>query len=123
MARTIHLISPGYAFQYALEAMLGSGLPRFDRFYEDGWRYREHLRDFLVDRDAADPDSPHLTLMSEFTSAAELAPGEIPRFRQRELPLADGLVAGTGPVAVLILETGLALLFAVAVFQRADVSA
>ncbi|MFC1526072.1 ABC transporter permease subunit [Candidatus Latescibacterota bacterium] len=123
VARTIHLISPGYAFQYAVEAVLGSGLARFDRFHADGWRYRDHLRAFLRERDAADPESPHITILENFTSAAELDPGEIPRFEQRELPLADGLVAGTGPVAVLILETGLALLFAVVAFQRADVSA
>jgi len=122
VARTIHLLSPGYAFQYAVEALLGTGLARFERFYEDGWRYRDQLRAFLRERDAADPESPHITTLRAFTSQAALRPAEIPRFQPLEPPLADSLAAGTGPLAALILEAGLALLFAVVAFQRADVS-
>ncbi|MFH1572185.1 MAG: hypothetical protein ABIL09_29615, partial [Gemmatimonadota bacterium] len=88
----------------------------------DGWRYRDHLRAFLRERDAADPDSPHIPLLEEYTSRATLDPAEIPRLRQRDLPLADSLAAGTGPLAVLILETGLALLLAIVAFQRRDVA-
>lgn len=122
VARTIHLISPGYAFQYAVESLLGTGLARFERFYEEGWRYRDHLRAFLRERDGADPRSPHITVLPQFTSGAELEPGAIPRFQYSELPVTESLAAGTGPLAALILETGLALLFAVVAFQRADVS-
>ncbi|MFH1568863.1 MAG: ABC transporter permease subunit, partial [Gemmatimonadota bacterium] len=81
VARGVHLASPGYAFQYAVEAALGAGLARLDRFYADGWRYRDHLRAFLRERDAADPDSPHIPLLEEYTSRATLDPAEIPRLR------------------------------------------
>ena len=121
IARTINLISPGYAFQYGVEALLGAGLGRFERFHEQGWRYRDALRAFLRERDAADPESPHIPLLDAFTSQAPLAAADIPRFKQPELSLAEGLEAGTAPLVILILETGLAFLFAVVAFQRAEV--
>ena len=123
VARTIHLVSPGYAFQYAVEALLGAGVERFQRFHEQGYRYRESLKAFLRERDATDPESPHVfaPVAPGFLSTVPLAAGDIPRFAQTELSLADRLEAGTVPISVLLLETGLAFLFAVVAFQRAEV--
>jgi len=121
VARTVHLVSPGYAFQYAVESLLGVGVVRFQRFHEQGYRYKDELRAFLRERDAADPESPHVLFLSGFMSTMPLDSDEIPRFEQPELSLADGLEAGTAPIVILILETGLAFLFAVVAFQRAEV--
>ena len=122
VARSINLISPGYAFQYAIEALLGAGVERFERFHEQGWRYREALRAFVRERDAADAASPHILYLNSFMSSQELAAADIPRFRQPRLSLAESLVAGTAPLLILILEAGLAFMLAFWVFERTEVA-
>ena len=121
LARAIHMISPGYSFQYAVEALLGAGVVRFQSFHEQGYRYRDELRAFLREKDAVDPESPHVPFLATFMSTAALDADEIPRFAQAELALEDRVAAGTTPIAILILETGLAFLFAVVAFQRTEV--
>lgn len=121
LARAIHMISPGYSFQYAVESLLGAGVARFQSFHAQGYRYRDELRAFLREKDAADSESPHVPFVRGFMSTAALDADEIPRFVQMELALSDRVTAGTTPIAILILETGLAFLFAVVAFQRAEV--
>jgi len=121
LARAIHMISPGYSFQYAVESLLGAGVARFQSFHAQGYRYRDELRAFLREKDAADASSPHVPFLAGFMSTAALAADEIPRFVQKELALGDRVAAGTTPIAILILETGLAFLFAVVAFQRVEV--
>jgi len=122
LARSINLISPGYAFQYAVEALLGAGVERFERFHQQGWQYREDLRAFVRERDAADEESPHIPFLSSFMSTQELSEADIPRFVQPRLSTAESVVAGTTPILILILEAGLAFMLALWVFQRAEVA-
>lgn len=122
VARAVNLLSPGYAFQYATEALLGTGAPRFEGFIEQGWRYRETLRQFLRSRDAADPDSPGVLFLPAFMSAQELDPRQLPRFRQHPLSLAESASGGVVPGVVLVLETALAFSFALWSFNRLDLA-
>ncbi|MEW6752556.1 MAG: DUF3526 domain-containing protein [Candidatus Latescibacterota bacterium] len=106
LARAVNLVSPGHAYQYSVEELLGSGLARFQRFHAQGYRYREALRAFLRERDAADPGSPHVPFPSEYMSQAALASSGIPRFTQPELPLGDQLQAATTPAVIPLVGPG-----------------
>ncbi|HCV23873.1 MAG TPA: hypothetical protein DGN59_10455, partial [Candidatus Latescibacteria bacterium] len=55
--------APGYAFQYSMEALLGTGVARHQDFFRQAMRYRETLRQFVRARDAQDSDSPHGTFL------------------------------------------------------------
>jgi len=122
VARKVNLLSPGFAFQYTVEAFLGAGLERFKSFARQGWRYREAMRDFLRDRDATDPDSPHVLFLPEFMSAEKLDAGHIPRFKEVPLPLSESIAAGVVPITILVLEAALAFFFSLWAFNRADLT-
>ncbi len=122
IARTINLISPAFAFQYTVEAVLGTGLAKRQNFLNQALDYREQLRHFVWEQDAADPDSPHVRYLGEFLSSAPLTPDQVPRFVERPLSAADGLAFSLVPVVVLLLETGAVFLFALWAVNRADVT-
>ena len=121
IARAVNLLSPGGAFQYSLEALLRNGIPRYKSFVRQGWDYRETLREFLRAKDAEDPESPHVLFLGDFMSRKKLDPAEIPRFEEVPLSLKDSLAAGVVPILLLVVETALALLFALWAFGRAEV--
>ena len=121
VARAVNLLSPGGAFQYSLEALLGNGIQRFRSFARQGGDYRETLREFLRAKDAEDPESPHLLFLGGFMSQEKLDPAEIPRFEEVPLSLRESLAAGAVPILLLVGETALALVFALCAFGRAEV--
>lgn len=123
VARNINLLSPGYAFQYTAEALLGAGVAQRQRFFEQARRYRQELREFFRQYDAADPDSPHVYFLPDYLSDRPLDPALIPRFREERLSLGENLEAGVVPIAVLILEAGLACCLALWAFNRLDLTA
>ena len=122
VAQAVNLLSPGYAFQYSVEAVLGTGLQRTQSFLRQGWRYRDALRDFIRSRDAVDPDSPHLLYLPAFLSSRAIDATLIPRFRDTPIPAAYSLAAGVFPIALLVLETCAAFFFALWAFNRTDFS-
>ncbi len=121
VARAVNLLSPGGAFQYSLEALLRNGIQRFRSFARQGSDYRETLREFLRAKDAEDPESPHVLFLGGFMSQQKLDPAEIPRFREVPLSLRESLAAGVVPILLLVVETALALVFALWAFGRAEV--
>ena len=122
IARTVNMLSPGFAFQYAVEAFLATGLQRYQHFERQAWRYYDGLRDFIRTRDAADADSPHVLFVRGYMSDREMDSNNIPRFGLERLPLANSVRAGVVPIAVLVLEVLLAFFFALWAFNRADIS-
>ncbi|MCY3737351.1 MAG: ABC transporter permease subunit [Gemmatimonadaceae bacterium] len=120
VARAVNLLSPGGAFQYSLEALLRNGIQRFRSFARQGWDYRETLREFLRAKDAEDPESPHLLFLGGFMSQKKLDSAEIPRFQEVPLSLRESLAAGVVPILLLVVETALALVFALWAFGRAE---
>ncbi|MEW6749761.1 MAG: DUF3526 domain-containing protein [Candidatus Latescibacterota bacterium] len=119
-ARAIALLSPGYAYTYSVEAVLGVGVARLEHFYEQAWRYRQGLLDFLRTRDAADPASPHVAYLPDYMSDAPLAADEVPHLRATPVPLSRSLSGGLVPLLVLALETVGSLLLAVWSLNRAQ---
>ena len=121
LAWTVNLISPGFALQYTVEALLGAGVRRYENFVEQGWRYREGLREFIRARDAADPESPNILFLPNYMSAKKLDPNQIPRFSEQRLTFAQGVAGSVAPITILVLEAGLAFFFALLAFNRADI--
>ena len=122
IARSVNLLSPGFAFQYTTEAFLAAGAQRVENFDRQGWRYREALREFLRGRDAADSDSPHVLFLPGFMSGADLDSGALPRFREVPLSLDESLAAGMAPIIILVLETALAFFLALGAVKRAELA-
>ena len=122
VARSVNLLSPGYAFQYSVETFLGTGVQRMQSFLRQGWRYRDALRDFIRSRDSADPDSPHQRYLPGFLSTRPIDTTLIPRFQEVAISLPRSLAEGVFPIALLVLETCLAFVFALWAFNRADFS-
>lgn len=121
-AMGVNLLSPGFAFQYTVEALLGAGLQHVQHFGRLGARYREHLRQFLRARDANDPASPHLYFLPDFMSAEPLDAAHIPRFEPELVPLDTRVDNAVLPAVVLVLETVLAFLFALWAFNRSELT-
>jgi hypothetical protein len=115
-------LSPAFAFQYSVEAILGTGLAKRQAFLEQALDYRESLRHFVREQDAMDPDSPHELYLRNYLSKKPLVDGQLPRFVERPLSPADGLTFSVIPLVVLLLEAGAAFFFAVWAVSRADVT-
>ena len=68
------------------------------------------------------PDSPHILFLEGFMSQRPLDSDDVPRFKERPLSFAAALTAGVVPITILLLETVLALLFALRMFNRAELT-
>jgi len=122
VARGVNLLSPGFAYQYAVESLLGSGIYRYRNFLDQAYQYRTALREFIRGRDAADADSPHVLYLADFMSDKPIDPDDIPRFKEEPLPFADGLAGASVPITILMLEAAIAFFFALRAFNRAELS-
>jgi ABC-type transport system involved in multi-copper enzyme maturation permease subunit len=122
VARAVNLLSPAYAFQYTVEGLLGTGLAKRQYFLRQAFDYRETLRAFLRDHDAADGDSPHALFLSDFMSKAPLDSEQLPRFVERPLSPTQGVAFSVVPLLVLLAETLAAFVFALWAVNRADIT-
>ena len=73
-------ISPAALVQYLLESFAGTGFNRHLQFLENVKRYARQYREFVIDTDRADPDSPHIIGVREGMSRKPVSPESIPRF-------------------------------------------
>lgn len=121
-ARLVNSISPGFAFQYAVEGITANGIQRFEHFEPQAWAYLETLREFLKDRDEADRDSPHIHLYPQYMSQAPLDHRQIPRFVEDKLTVAESISRTRGPIVTLALEALTALWLALMAFHRASIA-
>ncbi|MBT3343786.1 MAG: ABC transporter permease subunit [Gemmatimonadetes bacterium] len=122
VSRAVNLLSPGYAYQYATEALMGAGIVKRQSFYRQARAYREEVAQIVRERDAADPNSPHLPQLMAFRSKAPLGEPGLPRFSERPPTWGERLEWGSVPLLVLVLEAVLACLFAVWAVNRTDVT-
>ncbi len=121
-ARLVNSISPGFALQYAVEGITANGMQRFEHFEPQAWGYLETLRAFLVDRDEADPASPHIHLFPQYMSRTTLDHRQIPRFAEDRLTISESLSRLRAPVITLLLEALAALCLAIFAFHRASIA-
>ena len=108
----IAVLSPGYAFQYAVEAALGTGIIRHKSFSLAVREYVTTLRDFIRARDAADEESPHILFIGDYMSQQSIDPTDIPRFPGVRLSFGEGVTRGWFAICLLILEALASFFFA-----------
>ncbi len=112
VARAVNLLSPGFAFQYTIGAMLKTGVAKRESFFRQALEHRLVVREFVGHRDAADPDSPHVRYLPGYMSMKPLDGDEIPRFQEKPLSFAESFAAGVMPLTILVFEALGAMLFA-----------
>ncbi len=79
-ARGATRISPAALVQHLLESFAGTGFNRHLQFLENARRHARQYREFVIDTDRADPDSPHIIGVREGMSRKPVSPESIPRF-------------------------------------------
>ena len=79
-ARAITRISPAALLQHLLEAFAGTGLDRHQQFTENVQRYAREYREFVVDMERGDPESPHIMGVREGMSQKPINPEAVPKF-------------------------------------------
>ena len=83
IARSLTRISPAAIVQYAFEGLAGTGLPRHLDFISQTRRYAKQFRQFLIDTDRADPESPHAVGIPEGTSQKPVNFDAVPKFEDQ----------------------------------------
>jgi ABC-type transport system involved in multi-copper enzyme maturation permease subunit len=123
--RSLTRISPTAIYQYASEAVVGTGLARFKSLYQQLRRYQDILKDFLMEKDKEDPESLHL--LAEWIghrvmfSALPVDFNAIPKFVEEDVSVGEGLKNAVVDIGILT-ALNIFLCFAVYLaFLRADV--
>jgi ABC-type transport system involved in multi-copper enzyme maturation permease subunit len=116
LARTVTLISPVAIFQYAMEALAGTGIQSYISFVKQVRRYRQEFIDFIKSQDRSDPSSLHIYFVREGLSQKPVKSENVPRFRER-------ITHGSAHyyIAVLVLFGLLFFLGAHVSFLRCDI--
>ena len=83
LSRRINRISPSATVQYAAESLAGTGLPRHLDFVDGVVRYADAFQEFLIETDAADPESPHAIGVRIGASNKPVNFEAIPKFEDR----------------------------------------
>ena len=121
LGRRLNRLSPAGVFQYAVESLAGVGLPRHQRFLAQARRYEQTFRQFLDERDRADPESHHLFGLAAGLSSRPVPPEAVPRFHE-DLSMAIALTDAALDLALLGLFALLSFLAAHLVFLRREIS-
>ena len=82
-ARSLTRISPAATVQYAFEALAGTGFSRHLDFISQTRQYAKQFRQFLIDADRADPESPHAVGIPEGTSQRPVNFDAVPKFEDQ----------------------------------------
>lgn len=83
IARSLTRMSPAAIVQYAFEGLVGTGLPRHLDFLSQTRQYATQFRQFIIDTDRADPESPHAVGIPEGTSQKPVNFDAVPKFEDR----------------------------------------
>ena len=121
MGRGLNRLSPYGVFQYAMESLADTGLPRHLRFMEAGRQYVQAFRQFVDERDQADPESHHLFGLSEGLSQESVPVEAVPRFAE-PMSARDSIADTATDLALLGLFALGTFMAANATFLRRDVA-
>lgn len=114
LARSITRASPAAIAQYAIESLAGTGLSRHLHFLEQVRRYASGFRQFLVETDLADPESPHAIGVNEGASERPVNYDAIPKFEDQ--------ISFSGDLNAAIVDMTILFLFFAALFAGAFLS-
>jgi len=121
IGRDLTRISPAAVYRYGMEALAGSGLEHFARFLEQGKRYREGLKDFLLEKYPASPEHPFSREIGNKARAVSVVFEEIPQFQDRLRGVVEGVQDVMFDGLLLVLWGMVAFVGAYASFLRCDV--
>ena len=100
LAQNIVRVSPMGTYQYAMEAMAGTGLPRYRHFIDQARNYAQRFERTLLAIDRADWRSPHVPLVKNGLSAQKVELEQIPVFAE---DLSAASLAGSAIVDLVLL--------------------
>lgn len=118
--RSIAQISPAAILHHLLESFAGTGFERHLQFLENTQRYAREYREFIVDTDRVDPQSPHFIGVREGMSQQPVIPESIPIFEDT-LRLTQDVNATATELLLLVLFLILSLLSSYLAFIRVEV--
>jgi ABC-type transport system involved in multi-copper enzyme maturation permease subunit len=122
LARNITRLSPTAIYQYASEAIVGTGLARFKHFSNQVRAYRGQLITFVNEEDQKDPNSYHLIYRWENLASRKPVSFEaIPKFTDGRLSIRESIKGAFLDISLLVLLNGLFFMIAFGVFYRYDV--
>ena len=121
--RRIIKISPATIYQTVSEALFGTGVPRFQSLFYQVVRYKNTLKNFLIEEDKKDPDSWHLLAWRHgvLFSQKEVDYDAVPKFAEAELSMGEALKIAVWDISVLILLNILLFAAIYVSFLRCDV--
>ncbi len=121
--RRIIKISPATIYQTISEALFGTGVPRFQSLFYQVVRYKNTLKNFLIEEDKKDPDSWHLLAWRHgvLFSQKGVDYDAVPKFAEAELSMGEALKIAVWDISVLILLNILLFAAIYVSFLRCDV--
>ena len=119
-ARTITRISPAAILQHLFESLAGTGFQRHLQFLENARRYARQYREFIIDTDRSDLESPHLIGIREGMSGKSVNSQAIPFFKDT-LSLSQDFNNTSTEFLILVLFFFVLLLGAYFSFVRGDI--
>ena len=119
-ARAVTRFSPAAIVQYALESMTGTGLNRHLQFLDSVHLHIRQFRDFIIETDRADTESPHIIGIPEGMSNKPISPQALPNFEDK-ITFSDTFNAAILDMLLLVGLLGVFLLGAFLVFIRSEV--
>lgn len=123
LGRNITRISPTVMYQCASEGIIGTGVIRFRNLYNQLKRYKEILKDFVLDVDQNDPDSFHL--LAEYhgilLSQKPVDYTAIPKFEEIDVSISSAFRDVVWDVTALVLLNVLLFMAVYISFLRYDV--
>lgn len=119
-ARQILRVSPTTLYNYAMEALSGTGFERHRQFVSAARRYRGHFIEFIKEADKTDPESFHVYYLKEGLSDKPVSFESVPRFLE---PTGVGVATKNAltDLSLLALFSMLAFLISYAAFLRCSV--
>ena len=120
LMRSVTRISPVAIVQHLFESFAGTGFERHRHFVENTQRYAREYREFVMDMDRSDPNSPHIIGVREGMSQKPVNPESIPMFEDT-LSLSHDFNAAAIDLFLLVLFLMVLLSGAYLAFVRIDV--
>ena len=119
-ARAVTRLSPAAIVQYALESMAGTGFNRHLQYLEHVHQHTKQFRQFIVETDRADIQSPHFIGIPKGMSQKPVSDEAIPKFEDK-IAFSDTFNTATLDLLLLVLLLGVFISGAFLVFIRSEV--
>jgi ABC-type transport system involved in multi-copper enzyme maturation permease subunit len=120
-------ISPFIVFRFMGDRIADNNYYGYRNFHRQVMAYHDAYRSFIIDKDAADPQSRHLIWNDHwqgclnYVSQAAIDPSEVPVFKQQPPDIAALLYESRADIAILLLWTGILCGLVYVAFVRYDV--